>query len=125
MAKRFLLLLTAAAVATACESEGAAANRMTLGEPQAQQSTLPAEIQLHIDEGNGAYRARDYEAALEHYQAAADLDPAQPTAWFGVAMAAAAMGDEERAEAARQRVQALDPGLAGADHAEPMRKPHP
>jgi tetratricopeptide (TPR) repeat protein len=128
MTKRIILALCAVAVATACQSDTEAANRTTLGSAEygGAASGLPAGLQAHIDEGNAAYRAQDYEGALQHYQIAADMDPAQPTAWFGVAMAASAMGDEERAEAARQRVQQLDPALGGADHSTmTVEKPHP
>jgi tetratricopeptide (TPR) repeat protein len=127
------LLLAAALVGAACQDQSEAANRVTLGEPQGEYGGgLPAELQAHIDDGNAAYRARDYEAALVHYQAAAEKDPSQPTAWFGVAMAASALGDEERAEQARQRVQQLDPDLGASSHSAPaeahgapMVKPHP
>jgi Flp pilus assembly protein TadD len=127
---RTLLLISAAAVGAACGSDDAAANRMTLGEadPHAGAeygTSLPAAIQTHIDEGNTAYRARDYEGALRHYQAAADADPSQPTAWFGVAMAASAMGNEELADQARQRVQQLDPNLGAASHDTTPQQPHP
>jgi tetratricopeptide (TPR) repeat protein len=133
MRTRLLLLLSAALVGAGCQSESAAANRVTLGAQEAQQSGgLPTELQSHIDEGNAAYRAKDYEGALRHYQQAADKDPKQATAWFGVAMAASALGDEALAESARQRVQQLDPNLGGASHGAPAEahgtpapKPHP
>jgi tetratricopeptide (TPR) repeat protein len=122
MRTRILFLLSAVAVGAACQTDDAAANRVTLGEAAEQQQQgggLPAAIQTHIDEGNAAYRAKDYEGALKHYQAAAEQDPNQPTPWFGVAMAASAMGDEELAESARQRVQQLDPNLGAASHSAP------
>jgi len=129
MTKRIFFALCAVAVASACQSDSEAANRTTLGSAEygdGMASGLPAGLQAHIDEGNAAYRTQDYESALQHYQIAADMDPAQPTAWFGVAMAASALGDDERAEAARQRVQQLDPALGGADHSTmTVEKPHP
>jgi tetratricopeptide (TPR) repeat protein len=127
MRTRILIALCAVAVGAACQSDGEAANRTTLGGAtgDAMGSGLPAALQAHIDEGNAAYRAKDYESALEYYQLAADMDPHQPTAWFGVAMAASALGDDERAEAARERVKQLDPALGGADHSEVVQKPHP
>jgi Flp pilus assembly protein TadD len=126
MRARIAIVLTAVLVGAACQSQGEAANRVTIGESPAEAGYgLPTTIQQHIDEGNIAYRAKDFAGALRHYQQAADLDPSQPTPWFGVAMAASALGDEELAESARQRVQQLDPNLGAASHEMKVQKPHP
>lgn len=84
--------------------------------PAGEAPRLPPEVQMHIDSGNIAYRAKDYRAALRHYQEAARRGPDEAAPWFGVSMAATALGDRATADSAQARVRALSPGMQVDPH---------
>jgi tetratricopeptide (TPR) repeat protein len=126
MRTRFASALVLALSVAACGTQTDEANRTTLGgEPAQQGGGLPAEIQAPIDSGNVAYRARDYEAALRHYQVATSRSENEPTAWFGVAMAAEAMGNRALADSARSRINRLAPDLNVSGHTDASDTGHP
>ena len=79
------------------------------------QSSLPAEVAAKLDSGNNAYRAGDYERALELYRSATDVAPEAAAPWFGVYMAYNAMGRQDSAEAALERAGGLSES-GGAFH---------
>lgn len=62
-----------------------------------------------LDEGNAAYRKDDYEAALRHYESAAEIDDSQAAAWLGIYMANLALGNTEAADSAMERARTLAP----------------
>jgi tetratricopeptide (TPR) repeat protein len=111
---RILPLLALAALVAACGGEPA--SRTTIGAEEDRTGGLPAELQTPIDSGNIAFRARDYETALRHYRQAASLAPDEPTGWFGVVMAADAMGNRELADSARARIDRIAPELNPGSH---------
>ena len=118
-----LLLL---ALAAACGKAGEDPERVTLGAEAGEvRSRLPAAIQIELDSGNVAYRERDFEGALRHYQAALRLDPDEPTSWYGVAMAAGALGDQALLAEARGKVEQLAPQMDPGTHSMPGRGAHP
>jgi tetratricopeptide (TPR) repeat protein len=78
---------------------------------QAREALTP-EVAAAIDSGNEAYRAKDYQTALEHYQEAAELDDDLAAAWFGIYMAQLALGNTEAAGEAMERAQSLEPGAS-------------
>ena len=53
-----------------------------------------------MDSGTSAFRADDIEAALQHYTRVTEIAPDIGAGWFGVYMAAEALGDAEGAAAA-------------------------
>lgn len=75
---------------------------------QARQNLDPA-VAAALDSGNAAYRRDDYEAALQHYQQAVELEDGLAAAWFGIYMANLALGNVEEANAAVERAQSLAP----------------
>jgi hypothetical protein len=103
-----------------CTPEPQGTGRFNLGEaPEgaaAEATGLLPQLQVHIDSGNAAYREQDYEAALRHYRVAADQDPTEPTAWFGISMAAGALGDQTVLDSAQLRLHRLAPELTTAGH---------
>jgi Tfp pilus assembly protein PilF len=114
---RCTLVLLSALVLTACAPDSQSPGRFSLGDGLADAGPgLGPELQLQIDSGNAAYRAQDYAAALRHYREAAQRDPSEPTAWFGVSMAAGALGDEALSDSARLRLHRLAPELSTAGH---------
>jgi len=83
---------------------------------EARASLLPPEAQMHLDSGNAAYRAKDYRGALAHYREAARMEPDQPATWFGVGMAANALGDKAVADSATAQVERLSPAMQPGAH---------
>lgn len=75
---------------------------------------LPRAVTVHLDSGNAAYRAGDYQAARRQYRAAVEVDSTAAAAWFGVYMAERALGDDRAADSALRR--AGDLGASGVDH---------
>jgi len=71
---------------------------------------MPAALRAQLDSGDVAFRARDMDAALRHFEAATRLDEGVAAAWFGVYMAQKAKGNADEALAALERVQKLAPG---------------
>jgi hypothetical protein len=91
---------------------------------------ITPEIQAVLEEGNEAYRARDFETALERYESALAMDSTVNASWFGVYMAHEALGNEEEAAAVRERLgvggTVPHPGMGGGSpHPGAGGSPHP
>jgi tetratricopeptide (TPR) repeat protein len=84
---------------------------------------VPGDVRARIEHGNAAYRAGDYPAALAHYREATRLEPDEATGWYGVVMAADALGNARLAAEARERVRALNPALDVGGHPAPGSHP--
>ena len=108
----------------ACQSEG---DRVPLDQRGGAQGTvdpLPPEIQLRLDSANAAYRARDYEEALELFSRVAELAPDLAAGWYGMGMTHGAMGNQEEADSAMMQAHRLAPEIP-LDHPGPApRNPH-
>jgi predicted Zn-dependent protease len=125
MKTRLVPLLVLALIAAGCDNQPEV-ERVTIGDATEEPtSRLAPELQAPIDAGNAAYRARDYEAALRHYQDATRAAPGEATGWFGVAMAAEALGDAATAEQARAEIAKLAPDLSVAGHTQATDNGHP
>lgn len=94
----------------------AACGRGDAGGASPAAAAVPAPVRAQLDSGNAAYRLRDYPAALRHYREAARLGPDQAPAWYGVQMAAGALGDRAAADSAGARLRALAPATPPAVH---------
>ena len=129
--RRPVSLLVVSLVLAACGSGTPEEKRRPLGEArqapaagpgavsdggEAGASLLPPEAQVHLDSGNAAYRAKDFRAAMAHYRQAARVVPDQPAPWFGVGMAANALGDRAAADSANAQVQRLSPAMEPGAH---------
>lgn len=75
-------------------------------------ASLPAELLEDLNRGSTAYRAGDYQAALEAYEAVVTMDEEVPAGWFGVFMAQRALGNAKAAEDALARARSLAPGAS-------------
>jgi tetratricopeptide (TPR) repeat protein len=73
---------------------------------------LPPDVVAQLDSGTAAYRAEDFEAALVHYERAADMAPGAPPGWFGVYMTQHRLGNDEAAAEAFRKAQELAPGAS-------------
>ena len=71
---------------------------------------LPPQLVEALDSGTVAFREHRFEDALAHYQRATELEPEQPSGWFGISMAQEALGNTEAADEAMERVRGLAPG---------------
>jgi hypothetical protein len=114
MNRRYAPFLVLALTVAACGGEETA--RTTIGQDAERSGGLRAELQAPIDSGNVAFRARDYDAALRHYREATVRAPEEPTGWFGVVMAADALGDSALADSARARIVQIAPELNPTSH---------
>ncbi len=90
---------------------------------------MPHEIAVLIDAGNAAFSSGDYETARQHYRGAAARDTAVAAAWYGLAMAERALGNDAAADSALQRLSGLGeaadvhhPASGAGDPA--MQSPH-
>jgi Flp pilus assembly protein TadD len=117
------LLLLALVAATACGKDDSAP-RVPLGAAGASATGASTPLQAALDRGNAAYRARDYEGALRAYREAAAANPENVAPYYGIQMAARAMGNNVLADSAMRRIRAMSGDSSGADpHALP--KDHP
>jgi tetratricopeptide (TPR) repeat protein len=82
----------------------------------ARQQLDPA-VAAALDSGNVAYRARDYQRALEHYNEAVAMNAELAAGWFGIYMAQLALGNPDAAEAAmaQARIHAPQASLMHPD----------
>lgn len=73
---------------------------------------LPPALTAALDSGNAAYRRGEYQAALDFYRNAVEVDEDVAAGWFGVYMAQLALGNPEAADSAMVRAQDLAPGAS-------------
>jgi Flp pilus assembly protein TadD len=84
----------------------------TLDAEQGMQSreNMPTGAVAQLDSGTAAFRADDFEAALRHYTRVTEIAPEVGAGWFGIYMAADALGDTDLAEEALERARSAVPG---------------
>lgn len=80
---------------------------------------LAPELRALVDEGNTAFEAGDYDAAIRNFEAAIAADSSSASAWFGAYMTWIETGDAERASEARSRIETLARPRFGDPHAVP------
>ena len=102
------LLLLAAAVS--CRPEDQRTDSFDADQGMRQREQMPPAAVAQLDSGSAAYRVDDFESALWHYTQVTELAPDFGAGWFGVYMAAEALGDAERAGAALDRARGTVPG---------------
>jgi tetratricopeptide (TPR) repeat protein len=110
--------LLAIATLAACGGDGVG-ERIPLdrmGGTEEAAEALPAELQLQLDSGNAAYRAREYDRAIRHFSEVAALAPDLAAGWYGIGMTQMALGNAEAADSAMMRVHQLAPEI-------PLRHP--
>lgn len=104
--------LLAAALAAACRPDDQTTRSVDPDAAQRTRAEMPEELVAHLDSGNAAYRAHDFERARDEYRAALEVDSTATAAWFGVFMAERALGNDEAANEALDRAQDLAPGAS-------------
>lgn len=98
-------------LAAACDPGDQRTGTIDLEGPSTR-AQLPEEMVAQLDSGSAAFREEDFEAARMHYERATEMQPDQPSGWFGLYMAHRAMGDMDAAEEALSEVRALVPGAS-------------
>lgn len=93
----------------ACGDDDQRTETVTPDDVRQAREALDPRLVARLDSGNAAMRARDPATALEQYREATAIDPESAAAWFGVYMAAGALGEEEEAVAALDRARDLEP----------------
>lgn len=94
---------------TACGEDDQRTDSVTPDDVRQAREALDPRLVARLDSGNAAMRSRDPATALEQYREATAIDPESAAAWFGVYMAAGALGDEDEAAAALERARDLEP----------------
>ncbi len=102
-------ILAAGALLVGCKKDEAPKQPLGASQMTTAPKLAPA-AQAQLDSGNTAYRAKDYQTALKHYQQAVKDAPHTPASWFGVYMAESALGDTVAADSAMRKARALAPG---------------
>lgn len=106
-----LVLPLVAVIVAACNSGDDAGKRPlaeVVGNSAASENAIPAGLTAlsaaHLDSGNVSFRARQYDAALRYYRAAAADVPSHPAPWYGILMVAQATGNTALTDSATQAV---------------------
>ena len=102
------LLLTAAG----CTPDDQRVDSVDMDRIRQDREEFPEAGLAQLDSGNLAFRGKDYEVALTHYRSATELMPDNAAAWFGITMAAEALGRPEVADSGIERARALAPGAS-------------
>lgn len=76
---------------------------------------LPLAARTALDAGNAAYRAKQFDAALAQYRAAAAAAPEHAAPWFGIYMVANDMKNTSLADSAMSHAKALSADPAALD----------
>jgi Flp pilus assembly protein TadD len=103
----FLALLT-----MACMPDDQRTETLDPDRAEQRRESFPEEGLAQLDGGNEAYSEGDFAKALEHYRLATEVMPDNAAAWFGIAMAATALGDSLAADSAMVKARGLAPGAS-------------
>jgi tetratricopeptide (TPR) repeat protein len=98
------------AAAVSCRPDDQRTDTLDPEQGMMSREDMPPEAVAQLDSGSAAFRVDDYEAALRHYTRVTEIDPDIGAGWFGVYMAADALGDAELAEEALERARGIVPG---------------
>lgn len=101
---------------TACGGgEGDDAEQIRLDQPQEQsqdaRADWPEGLAAEVDDANTAYAEGRYEDAAGMYRQMTADHPDIGTLWFGLYLSESALGNDEAAEAALEKVEEMVPGL--------------
>jgi tetratricopeptide (TPR) repeat protein len=97
------------------------------GSQSAAGGTLSPEVRAALDRGNEAYRAKRYDEALTAYRDAAAAAPGDAAPYYGIQMAARALGRSALADSAAEKIRVLSPGSSTGGATDPHALPpdHP
>jgi len=107
---RVTLAMLVAAAVVSCRPDDQRTDTLNPHAGTEARSQMDPAVVAQLDSGSAAFRMDDFEAALQHYARATELDPELGAGWFGVYMAHHALGNEEEAQSALDRARGLIPG---------------
>ena len=99
-------------VAVGCVPDDQRTDTLDADRVRQQRESFPPEGLAELDAGNAAYGEGDYETALARYRAATEIMPDNAASWFGISMAASALGMEELADSAMETARGIAPGAS-------------
>ena len=108
--RQALTALLVLAAAVSCRPDDQRTDTLDPHEGMQSREDMPPAALAQLDSGTAAFRADDVEAALRHYTRVTEIAPDIAAGWFGVYMAADALGDAELAEEALERARGEVPG---------------
>ena len=108
--RRAMLAMLVLAAAVSCRPDDQRTDTLDPHAGMRSRDEMNPAVVVQLDSGSAAYRVDHFNAALEHYRRATELDPEVAAAWFGVYMALHALGNLEEAQAALERAQGIVPG---------------
>lgn len=106
---RFVPIVALALGLAACPPDD---QRTDTLDPTSAGQRLAEEARAQLDSGNAAFRAEDFERAIEHFERVAELAPDDATGWFGLFMAYEAMGDKAAADSVLAVARSKAPGAS-------------
>lgn len=114
MRGEMVLILGIAFGISACRQPGEDQTTESIGaeDVKEERTDRSPEFIAHLDSGNAAYRVKDYENALRHYQAVTRIDENEAAGWFGIYMTELARGNAAAADVALKRAQEHAPGAS-------------
>jgi tetratricopeptide (TPR) repeat protein len=113
------MIVFALAGLAACGGDAETGERVPLDQQEAEQSPRaewPEGLADEVDAANAAYAEGRYEAAAEMYREMTAEHPDIGTLWFGLYLAETALGNEEAANDALEKVEEMVPGLLQMQH---------
>lgn len=112
--KRLWIAFAAVTLVTGCRRPGQDQTTESIGAEEMRKArTEPSPgLVAQLDSGNQAYKAKDWERALQHYRAVTRIDADMPAGWFGIYMVEMARGNAPAADSALQRAQKRAPGAS-------------
>jgi len=98
------------AAALSCRPDDQRTDTLDAQQGMMAREDMPPAAVAQLDSGTAAFRVDDHEAALRHYTRVTEIAPDIGAGWFGVYMAAEALGDVDGAAAALERARGVVPG---------------
>ena len=120
------VIMTACVAVAACG--GKEAPKTPLARPKPPESQLIGEAKNALDSANVLFRAKSFDRALEQYERASELAPAETAPLLGILMVADVTRDAKLSESTLTRLRKLDPSLADSSAVTPhsrMMREHP
>lgn len=103
-----MLLVLAAAVS--CQPDDQRTDTLDAQQGMQSRENMPPAAVAQLDSGSAAFREDDFEGALRHYTSVTEIAPDVGAGWFGVYMAADALGDSVSAAEALEHTRSAVPG---------------
>ncbi len=118
-AVKWMMVLAVAGLVACGGDEAAEGDRIRLDQEQSQEGSRadwPEGLADRVDAANGAYSEGRYETAAQMYRDMTAEHPDVGTLWFGLYLSETALGNEDAANQALEKVEEMVPGLLQMQH---------